>query len=88
LELAKSFAAVRHVGGDFDKLLKDNEMHTSVLAQSEMTQRALMHFSFGVARLLGRSEALESGGEGFSEAEKWRLRVRSDSSTLSQTALR
>ncbi|GAA5820625.1 hypothetical protein JCM3770_003557 [Rhodotorula araucariae] len=73
LDLAKSFAAVRHVGGDLGALLRDNSMHTSALAQSEVVHRAVMHLAFGTMRLLGRSEALpphEVGGE-----EKARLRL-------------
>ncbi|GAA5888670.1 hypothetical protein JCM6882_009043 [Rhodosporidiobolus microsporus] len=77
LDLAKGFAAVRHIGGDLEARLKDSAMHTNALAQSEVVHRALLHFFFGVVGLLGRSQAL-GGGEGkgsFSQAEQWRLRL-------------
>ncbi|GAA6032121.1 hypothetical protein JCM8097_007083 [Rhodosporidiobolus ruineniae] len=77
LELAKAFAAARHVGGDLKSRLMDNEMHTNALVGSEVVQRALLTFFFRVVGLLGRSEVLEEGeGEGdFAEGEKWRLRL-------------
>ncbi|KAK4055896.1 hypothetical protein OIO90_003153 [Microbotryomycetes sp. JL221] len=56
LDIAKSFAQVRHVGGSKGSLLSMNEMHTNALAQSELTHRALIHFVFELVQLLGRSE--------------------------------
>ncbi|BGP49663.1 hypothetical protein JCM10450v2_005566 [Rhodotorula kratochvilovae] len=73
LDLAKSFAAVRHVGGDLGALLRDNAMHTSALAQSELVHRAVMHLAFGTMRLLGRSEALPPSA--IADEEKARLRL-------------
>lgn len=72
LVLAKSFAKVRHIGGDLNRLLCNDSMHTNALIKSEMTHRALLHLVFGSIHLLGRSEAL---GERFEEGEKWRLRL-------------
>ncbi|GJN90336.1 hypothetical protein Rhopal_003345-T1 [Rhodotorula paludigena] len=73
LLLAKSFASVRHIAGNFDSLLRDNAMHTSALAQSELTHRAVLQLTFSTALLLGRSEALAP--EQFAESDKWRLRL-------------
>ncbi|GAA5832373.1 hypothetical protein JCM11251_006426 [Rhodosporidiobolus azoricus] len=77
LDLAKAFARVRHYGGNLDARLQDSAMHTNALASSEIVQRALLHFFFGVVGLLGRSEALEAGrGEGpFTPDEQWKLRL-------------
>ncbi|GAA5986119.1 hypothetical protein JCM5350_004440 [Sporobolomyces pararoseus] len=72
LVLAKSFAKVRHIGGDLNRLLCNDSMHTNALVKSELTHRALLHLVFGSIHLLGRSEAL---GERFEEGEKWRLRL-------------
>ncbi|GAA5998503.1 uncharacterized protein JCM10292_002742 [Rhodotorula paludigena] len=73
LLLAKAFAAVRHIAGNVDSLLRDNAMHTSALAQSELTHRAVLQLTFSTALLLGRSEALPP--EQFAECDKWRLRL-------------
>lgn len=72
LVLAKAFSKIRHIGGDLNRLLCDDSMHTNALAKSELTHRALLHLVFGAILLLGRSEA---HGDKFDEGEKWRLRL-------------
>lgn len=72
LHIARAFAQVRHVGGKGGALLAENEMHTAVLAQSEMVHRALLQIVFGTIGLLGKSEAEE---QEFTEGEAHRLRL-------------
>ncbi|GAA5871997.1 hypothetical protein JCM16303_000939 [Sporobolomyces ruberrimus] len=72
LVLAKAFSKIRHIGGDLNRLLRDDSMHTNALVKSELTHRALLHLVFGTILLLGRSEA---HGDKFDEGEKWRLRL-------------
>lgn len=57
LSIARAFAQVRHVGGKHGSLLLANEMHTGVLAQSELVHRAVLGFAFNVILLLGKSES-------------------------------
>lgn len=54
LLIARSYAAVRRVGS---VLLMDMPLHTATLAKVSILYRALLHFTFGVAHLLGKSEA-------------------------------
>jgi alkylation response protein AidB-like acyl-CoA dehydrogenase len=58
LDIAKSYASVRFVGGlgPSGSLLSQNEMHVGWLVQIEVLHRALLHFAFGVIALLGKSE--------------------------------
>lgn len=70
LQLVKSFASVRHIAGDLSSLLRDNAMHTSAIAQSEIVHRAVLQLSFGAIGLLGKTEAGKA-----SESDKARLRL-------------
>jgi alkylation response protein AidB-like acyl-CoA dehydrogenase len=72
LEIAKSYATVRYVGGVNGSLLSQNDMHVGWLVHAEILHRALLHFAFGVVALLGRSEAAP---DQFTESETWRLRL-------------
>lgn len=56
LEIARAFALVRRVGGAQGTLLAENEMHTSVLAQSELVLRALQQLVFNTVHMLGATE--------------------------------
>ncbi|KAK4047391.1 hypothetical protein OIV83_005438 [Microbotryomycetes sp. JL201] len=72
LDIAKAFAEKRHVGGKNGSLLSQNEMHTSALARSELVHRALLHLSFEVVGLLGKSEV---SPKKTSPADHMRLRL-------------
>ncbi|KAM0786444.1 hypothetical protein ACM66B_001907 [Microbotryomycetes sp. NB124-2] len=72
LDITKAFAERRHVGGKNGTMLSKNEMHTSALARSELVHRALMHYSFEVVGLLGRSEV---SPKQTSPADHMRLRL-------------
>lgn len=72
LDIAAGFARVRHVGGKDGSLLSSNEMHTSVLASTELVHRALLQVVFGTIGLLGKSEAEPLK---FTEEEGHRLRL-------------
>ncbi|BGP33463.1 hypothetical protein JCM10296v2_005265 [Rhodotorula toruloides] len=70
LQLVKAFAEARHIAGDLGARLKDNAMHTSAIAASEIVHRAVLQLSFGTIALLGKSETGKA-----SEGEKARLRL-------------
>ena len=72
LNIAKAFAQVRHVGGKSGSLLSRNEMHTAVLAESELVHRALLALVFGTVALLGKAEATPTK---MSSSENHRLRL-------------
>lgn len=61
ISIAKSFAGVRHVGGEKGTLLLDNEMHTGALVRCELTHRALLQFMMGLALLMVRSSHSRRG---------------------------
>ncbi|KAF8631035.1 hypothetical protein AX15_002645 [Amanita polypyramis BW_CC] len=55
LAIATSYAKVRVINGG-KCLLADDPLHVSQLASINLLYRALTHFTFGIVRLLGKSE--------------------------------
>jgi alkylation response protein AidB-like acyl-CoA dehydrogenase len=69
LSIATSYAKVRAIEGG-TKLLKDTPLHVAQLASVSLVYRALVHLTFGVIRLLGKTECGVSSTE-----EACRLRI-------------
>ncbi|KAG6890631.1 hypothetical protein C0995_006607 [Termitomyces sp. Mi166 len=55
LAIATAYAKVRTISSG-TRLLRDTPLHVSQLAQINLLYRALMHMTFGVIRLMGKSE--------------------------------
>ncbi|TFK52431.1 hypothetical protein OE88DRAFT_1698245 [Heliocybe sulcata] len=68
-DIARSYAQVRSIHGG-KRLLSQNELHVAELAKISLVYRAVAHLTFGVVRLLGKSECGTA-----SEGEERRLRL-------------
>lgn len=69
MSIATAYAHVRRIQGG-EQFLKDSPLHVSQLASVNIVYRALAHLTFGVIRLLGKTEC-----DVASESETRRLRM-------------